>query len=206
MLKFLPGEVFKEIRIDEIGKKRYSISNFGRVVSYTDRIEDGLFLKGSMLQGYKTFAMGYISNGKAYRRTKLIFRMVAEKFVVRDSLNHKFVIHLDHNKLNDHYTNLKWATQEELSAHSKNSPRVIEARRRRANDLDYTTKGHKLTPTKVMYIKKIVTDPNRKTRLKILAKRFGVSEMTLHRIRTGENWGHIQIPPSLLRERNEDED
>jgi DNA-binding Xre family transcriptional regulator len=39
----------------------------------------------------------------------------------------------------------------------------------------------------------ILSDPNRKTRLKIIAKRFGVSEMTLQRIKTGENWGHIKI-------------
>jgi hypothetical protein len=29
--------------------------------------------------------------------------------------------------------------------------------------------------------------------LKILAKQYGVSTMTLQRIRTGENWGHIEL-------------
>lgn len=50
-----------------------------------------------------------------------------------------------------------------------------------------------LTQTQVMLLKKKLLDPNRKTRLKILAKRYGVSEMTLHRIKTGENWGHIKV-------------
>jgi hypothetical protein len=26
-----------------------------------------------------------------------------------------------------------------------------------------------------------------------LAKKFGVSEMTLYRIKRGENWGHIKV-------------
>ena len=37
---------------------------------------------------------------------------------------------------------------------------------------------------------------SRKTRLKIIAKRFGVSEMQLHRIKTGENWGHVKYDPN----------
>jgi len=201
MLKFLPEEIFKEIRLEGISKRRYSISNFGRIISFTDKIEKGQFLGGGRIEGYKNLKYCYKIDGTIFSKSKLLFRLVAEKFVVRDSLNHKFVIHLDHDKLNDHFTNLKWVTQEGLNAHSKTSPRVIEAKRR-ATDLAFRTKGHKLTSTKVMYIKKILSDPNRKTRLKILAKRFGVSEMTLHRIRTGENWGHIEIPQSLLKDRD----
>jgi hypothetical protein len=37
-------------------------------------------------------------------------------------------------------------------------------------------------------------DPNRKTRLKLIAKQFGISEMQLYRIKSGENWGHIKVP------------
>ena len=42
-------------------------------------------------------------------------------------------------------------------------------------------------------LKKKLLDPNRRTRLKVLAKQFGVSEMQLHRIKTGENWGDLQV-------------
>jgi len=47
--------------------------------------------------------------------------------------------------------------------------------------------------TKVMLIKKILAKPDRKTRLKMIAKQFGVSEMQISRIKSGENWGHIKI-------------
>ena len=55
------------------------------------------------------------------------------------------------------------------------------------------TPSAKLTETQVIRLKKKLFDPNRRTRLKILAKQFGVSEMQLHRIKTGENWGHIKV-------------
>jgi hypothetical protein len=45
----------------------------------------------------------------------------------------------------------------------------------------------------VRRLKKKLLDPNRKTRYKILVMQFGVSEMQLHRIKTGENWGHIIV-------------
>jgi hypothetical protein len=44
----------------------------------------------------------------------------------------------------------------------------------------------------VRRLKKILNDPNRRTRLKIIAKRFGVTTMQLRRIKTGENWSHVE--------------
>jgi predicted DNA binding protein len=79
-----------------------------------------------------------------------------------------------------------------MLAHSKKSPFVIEAKRKLVEHR-IKSNGNKLTETQVIWLKKKLLDPNRKTRLKILAKQFGVSEMTLHRIRTGENWGHINV-------------
>ena len=44
-----------------------------------------------------------------------------------------------------------------------------------------------------MRIKKMLANPNRKTRLRLIAKQFGISEMQLYRIKSGENWGHVEI-------------
>jgi predicted DNA binding protein len=79
-----------------------------------------------------------------------------------------------------------------MLAHAKASPFVIEAKKKLIEH-KIKSDGNKLTVTEVMRLKKKLLDPNRKTRLKIIAKKFGVSEMTLHRIKTGENWGHIQV-------------
>jgi len=53
-------------------------------------------------------------------------------------------------------------------------------------------KGVKLTETKVRLIKKRVLNPNRRTRIKIIARQFGVSEMAIYRIKSGENWGWVK--------------
>ena len=101
-------------------------------------------------------------------------------------------MHLDYNRSNDDVNNLRWATKAEMMAHSRKSPRVIQAKK---NLIEHNLKadGRKLTTTKVMLIKKILARPEQKTRLKMIAKQFGVSEMQIRRIASGENWGHVKV-------------
>ncbi|MFA6924612.1 MAG: HNH endonuclease [Bacteroidales bacterium] len=191
MIRFFYNEEWKEFKRDYNSKFRYAISNFGRVISFTDKVENGTLLKCGQIGGYKVLQyIIYTKPGKIFRRL-FIHRLVATHFIPNKSEDKVFVLHLDHNKDNNYVDNLQWATKEEMIEHSEKSPRVIEARRKRIKDLQRD--GHKLTVTQVLFIKKKLFDPNRKTRLKIIARQFGVSEMTLHRIKTGENWGHITI-------------
>ena len=55
-----------------------------------------------------------------------------------------------------------------------------------------------------MMIKKKIFDPQRKTRMKIIAKRFGISEMQLYRIKSGENWSSVQLPSDTDDSRQEE--
>lgn len=193
MIQFYPGEVFKEFEIEYKLKFRYAISNYARVISFTDKPENGKLLKGNSTHGYKQFRYALWRNGvRECTKHIFIYKLVATYFVPKTAENQDHVIHLDYNPSNDFAGNLKWATKEEAEAHIKKSPRVIEAKKKLVQH-NIDRKGHKLTHTQVIYLKKKLLDPNRKTRLKLIAKQFGVSEMTLHRIRTGENWGHIKI-------------
>ena len=72
-----------------------------------------------------------------------------------------------------------------MIAHGKKSPHVIEAKKKLI-EFNRNNDGRKLTVNTVRRLKKKLLDPNRKTRYKILAKQFGVSEMQLHRIKTGD--------------------
>jgi predicted DNA binding protein len=83
-------------------------------------------------------------------------------------------------------------TREESIQFKKESPAVKEAMRKLV-ELNKKRDGAKLTESKVRLLKKKIFDPNRKTRLKMLAKQFGISEMQLYRIKSGENWGHVKI-------------
>ena len=91
-----------------------------------------------------------------------------------------FVIHLDYDKLNNNIMNLAWATafEKEQYQHTNPNRRII--------------RNSKLPETRVKLIKRKLQDPNRKTRLKVIAKQFGISEMQLYRIQTGENWGCVE--------------
>ena len=188
MFTSYPGEVWKNIRLPEGSLKlNYAISNHGRLASFKEDIHsDGRLLKGGVLGGYPTFVC------RPFGKSKTIYthKLVAEEFLEKESKEQLYVLHLDYDKKNNHFSNLKWATKREMELHQQKSPYVLESRKNRKQNL---TKGHKLSSTDVMRIKKKIFDPNRKTRLKIIAKQFGISEMQLYRIKSGENWSHIKI-------------
>lgn len=192
MIRLFALEKFKEIQLEGSLRFRYAISNYGRLISFTNEFTDGRLLKGNITEGFRVFRYKFKENGKMFYKHKMLARLVAENFLPKPSEEHNYVIHLDHNLANDYVGNLKWVTREEMLAHQQKSPRVIEAKEKLiARNKD--SKGHKLSITQVMLIKKELANPNRKTRIKMLAKRFGISEMQLYRIKSGENWSHIKI-------------
>ena len=194
MVKILVGEEFKEVQLKGTLRNNYAVSNFGRLVSYQEDIEiDGRVLKGSYVNGYRILRYSYKDDaGKKKYSQNLIYHLVAEHFLAAPTENQEYLLHLDFVKDNDISTNLKWATKDEFRDHFMKSPLYedgIEKSRKTRQKMD----GNKLSTTDVIRIKKILANPNRKTRLKIIAKQFGISEMQLYRIKSGENWGHIQI-------------
>jgi transcriptional regulator with PAS, ATPase and Fis domain len=72
-----------------------------------------------------------------------------------------------------------------MVAHNKLNPAVIN------KPIPKRTKNYKLTETKVIMIKKMLQHDN--TRLKMIAKQFGITHTQLNRIRSGENWGYVKI-------------
>lgn len=189
LVKFYPGEEWKELALEDKLKLKYAISTLGRVISYSDSMESGRLVKSQKIDGYSVFRYKARRNGKIFNKTLFVRKLVAQNFLTPPSPEHTFVILLDRNRGNNKVENLKWATREEMIDHYKKSPYFIGARIKKRN----RGIGHKLTSTKVLFIKKKLFDPNRKTRMKILAKQFGISEMQLYRIKTGENWGHVKI-------------
>ena len=188
MIKSYWNEEWKEIKFGEDAlKKRYAISNYGRIISFIDNIEEGDQIKGGMLRGYPTLPLRPYGKSKTY----YIHKLVAELFIPKDSDDKQFVVHKDYNKSNNYIENLQWTTKSEMFAHQQGNPLVLEAREKQKGRK--TQQGHKLSATQVMLLKKKILDPNRKTRLKLIAKQFGISEMQLYRIKSGENWSHIEV-------------
>lgn len=192
MIRLYGNEIFREIETAIPLKYKYAVSNRGRFISFSENFNDGRLLKGSLCDGYRTFRYKRTENGITIRKTLFIYKLVAEFFIPKTSEDQQHVLHLDYVRDNDLVKNLKWATYEERLEHYKKSPHVIKSKQ---NLIEHNLKadGRKLTSTRVMYLKKLLNDPNNKTRMKMLARQFGISEMQVSRIKRGENWGHIKV-------------
>jgi len=180
----LRRESWKTIRFDQTihPEENYHISNYGRLV----RIKNGepSLFKPYVMHGYPYFRVKKTERKKF--KTFYLHKIVAEYFLEqKDGI---CVIHIDYDKSNNEIANLKWATKREKELHQFKNPGYIIAVKNKSKSYA------KLTENNVRLIKKMINDPNRRTRLKIIAKRFGVTTMQLQRIKTGENWGDV---PSL---------
>ncbi|MDI9258125.1 MULTISPECIES: NUMOD4 domain-containing protein [Flavobacterium] len=193
MFRLYPNEVFREVEIPYPLQMRYAVSNRGRLISFTDDMRNGTLLKGGSLEGYKTLRYKMRKdNGKIVNKSIFIYKLVAEFFVPKTAEDQEYVIHLDHSRDNDVVSNLKWVNYQDMLAHRKKSPAVIQSKRKLIEH-NLKADGKKLTSTDVIRLKKILNNPNRRTRIKILAKQFGISEMHINRIKNGVNWGHIKV-------------
>ncbi len=187
MIKKNSGEVWKQILFagHKSLRKKYAISSHGRAASYNENIiKDGAVLNGSLTSGYRTLNL-HVENNNG---TIYFHREVAKLFCKKSSPKFKYVIHINHKKKDNHFKNLKWATLDIVGKHQQNSPEKIAYKKRQANK----TVGLKLNATKVKAIKDIINNPKRKLTYKKLAIKYKVSEMTLYRIKSGENWGRIK--------------
>lgn len=120
----------------------------------------------------------------------LTHRLVAEQFC-KKSPKRELVIHLDFAKRNNKYSNLKWCTQEEVTAHQMKNPTVIKAFKARKGKRPESRTAFKLNETNVISIKRHLA---KGLKLSDLAKKFKVSETQIKRIQKGENWGDIKVP------------
>lgn len=164
-----------------VDKEKIYVSNYGRVKK---EIEEGEYklLKIGKINNFETFS--YPKKESKKRSNAYVHKVVGLLFLERKE-NQKFVIHLNHDLNDNYYKNLKWVNQKELTKHQLSNPKRIAK---------FGIKpGAKLTEGKVRVIKKKLLDPNRRTRLRIIASQFGVTTMQLRRIKSGENWGEIEV-------------
>ena len=182
MIRSLWKEEWKDIKFDDqiSDLKKFKISNHGRVLYIKD---DKEFLrKKSFINGYETISLKQAINNKGTSR--YVHKLVAQHFLEKESEEQIYVLHLNYDKENNTIENLKWATKREKELHQFKNPVFIEAKKNKKT-------SYKLSEGKVKIIKRQLK--NKRTRITMIAKRFGVSDMQIHRIKSGENWGHVTI-------------
>lgn len=187
--KMAVKEIWAEHQFDSYEfKRRYRISNFGRLMSYKDLPKkDGRILKLKEIKGMKAFGMRFYNTSKSY----FIHKLVAEHFCMKSSKLQTHIIHLDHNNHNNFADNLKWVTFKEAVSHQQNNPTKLSVSKR--NILGSGKHGKILDEKKVTKLKEAIFDPKRILTLKQIATSFGISEMTLYRIKKGELWYTIRV-------------
>ncbi len=167
-----------------IEKRSFLVSKEGLVKKLYTGQDKSKVLEGAINNGYRAI---WVTKADGKRTAKYVHKMIAETFLPNDN-NKQFVIHLDHNKLNNQIENLQWADLEEWKIHNQHLFRMMKGRSR----LD-SIPNSKLTEAQVVRLKKKLLDPNRKTKIAALAKQFNISQGQVYRIMRGENWSHIEV-------------
>jgi hypothetical protein len=175
------NEKWERIDFPEFDNKiHYEISNFGRIKSFQNT-QEGVLIHGSLIQGYQSLNVRFQNKSVNH----YLHKLVAKHFCQQNSPKDTFVIHLDYNKLDNRADNLQWADRSKVTEHNKNNPSVINRL------IPHRTKNYKLTEGKVMLIKQMLR--SEKSRLKMIAKQFGITHTQLNRIRSGENWKQVKL-------------
>ncbi len=175
-------------------RKKYAVSNTGKIASYEDNINQKRVLKLNASGKYPRFLVK--DNG--HDKSLFPHHAVAKLFLKQPSAKHIFVIHLDYNKLNNHVSNLKWATPKEQSAHKVKNPAYIKHFKTKL----YTgNTARKLDEKKVIQLKKEIWNPERKLSMSQIAAKYGIAEMNLYRIKAGKLWFHVRVEGEPMNER-----
>ena len=165
----------------DVSREEIYISNYGRVKRAT---KDGDFELCNLGKINKFETFSYPKINKKAKYNFYVHRAVAFLFLEQKE-GQRFVIHKNHDLTDNYHENLSWVNQKELTKHQITNPK------RRAK---FGIKpGAKLTEGKVKVIKKKLLDENRRTRLRIIASQFGITTTQLYRIKSGENWGEVEV-------------
>lgn len=177
----LDREIWENYEREDL-RSRFKVSNFGRVISFPSNKPDQPIL----LSGYKNAGYHAIPTKKKDGKNTLIYvhKLVAALFVPNPE-GHKKLVFKDRKNTNCRADNLQWISKEAFA----------DVMRERKNAYYYNPNHKpkaKLTPSKVAMLKKMIHDPNRKTRYKIIAKRFNINISTLFSIKRGDSWPEIE--------------
>ncbi len=158
----------------------YEISNYGRIKSINKKTEVERLIKGVKVNRNLIVLNMVLKDG--VRGYAYVHKFVAEHFVEKPSEDHTYILHIDQDRSNNKWNNLKWATEEEWKAYTLTKESFKKGREKRE-------KSYKLNETKVKLIKERLRKG--KTKIKIIARQFGVSEKQIRRIKSGENWSDV---------------
>lgn len=156
----------------------YEVSECGDVrrVTAARTRRAGHFPRGGIRGGYRSFKLA-TPNGK---RQFWAHRLVCEAWHGAAPTERHEVAHCDGDRLNNHYSNLRWATRAENHADLKlHGTSVVGERNGRAI----------LTHSEVVAARKAYTGAHGE--IARLARRYGVSHSAMRSVLKREHWSHV---------------
>lgn len=150
----------------------YYISEDGKV------FRNGKELKGYILKkkGKPTYRIVSIFGEKKY-----VHRLVAEIYVPNQH-NLPQIDHKDTNKLNNHYTNLEWVTNDENRKRAINNGLM-----KHGEQYEHS----KLTESDIKYIRENYIPNHSQFSGAALSRKFGVGNSQISRIVNNKRWKHL---------------
>lgn len=163
-------------------QKDYYFSDYGRLKSVEKSTGTETLLKGSKtIQGFLQINLKLKDN---IRQGFYVHKLVADEFCKKTDDDQKFVIHLDRDNFNNHFENLKWVNQREMTDFQIEHGVYDPKNRKRPSHC-------KMNPTRVKLLKQRLKEG--KTKKKILAKTFGITVEQLRKIEKGIDWKYVTI-------------
>ncbi|MBT3207816.1 MAG: hypothetical protein HN704_03860 [Bacteroidetes bacterium] len=162
-------------------KDKYQVSNYGRIKSFCHSPKEGKIVKVSNIKGFNAYSFMVGKKKKQF----YVHKLVADAFVKKEDTTQAKVIHLDWNKLNNHYKNLQWVTTKE------SYKRIQDKLKSNVEKTGKSSTAAKLVSDDVILLKYML---EKGIKQNVLAKLFAISEMQVTRIKRKENWANIQVP------------
>ena len=192
LLEDLNGEIWKEI---DGYDGDYFVSNFGRVKSFKI-YKEGEILK---IRKYENGHLYIVLSKNKKHKHKSVHRLVYETFNNYKLKNNECVHHIDENKENNYYGNLKKMTKyEHNSFHNKGKKNPNFGIERPGEK----SGNHILKEKDVIEIWKHINEGI--LTQKEIGRLFGVNGRTISNIKCGTSWKHInkEIIQCQIKKRN----
>ena len=151
----------------------YFITDDGKVFRNGKEIKGGLTKKG-----YKKIIMCFDKKVHTFSTHRLVGELYLDNPDNKPQINH-----IDGNKLNNHYTNLEWVTNQENCNHRDN---ILNKK-----NIGEKSSMAKLTEDEAIYIKENYQSRHPDFGSTPLSKRFGVTNRTILSIANNERWKHL---------------
>ncbi len=115
MIKILENELWKDFEIAYVTPEKYAVSNFGRIATYIEVIEDGEIQKCRVSRlGYRNYHYRGFDGERVLAKHVIVHELVAQNFLPEPTANQTQIIHINGQMNNNHHENLKWGTLSEF--------------------------------------------------------------------------------------------